>query len=553
MKRAKSIAVNVLARLAVILVFAALSIVGENENSQYYDSGQSGSYYYDYSFQLDYELAEVHINKDGGVDISYLFNFTNSGSIDGVDIGLPNYHYDQSSAYAAIMVAGVTYEPKLIHPSPYVPIGLAVEFDQNAISAINAYGAFKVYFSVSNPHMVYLNELVNGTAGIRFRPTWFNPDFQVYSTKILEQKIYFPEGFNISSEAYYLQGRPWDSLDFNSNDNCLIATWIDLNVDPSSQEAGYLDSGAAFPTGFVDKYYQNDIWESLEDFFHNAWVLIKQLAPLILVAAVFTAIIVILIWRRDVRAKDYFEPEVDVPGAGPRRDLTAVEAAIVLERPMQMVATMILFGLIKKGRVEILSDKSPMELKKLADKGDYPYEDGYLRAIDSYGFLDIDFLKDCLIELVNSVVRKMKGFDVAATRLYYGKICDAAWSQVKTAGTPEEFAELLAENNSWMMLDRDFADRMDHEYVHGPIIILGRPSSNATINTGIQNMAKSYVSQVRSACDNMVKGLRGMSKDVTSVTNPLPTPSTSGGSFGGSGGGGGCACACACACAGGGR
>jgi len=49
-------------------------------------------------------------------------------------------------------------------------------------------------------------------------------------------------------------------------------------------------------------------------------------------------------------------------GHGIKRGLTAVEAAVLMQQPMDKIFTMILFGLLKKGAAEVVT-KEPLELK----------------------------------------------------------------------------------------------------------------------------------------------------------------------------------------------
>ena len=57
------------------------------------------------------------------------------------------------------------------------------------------------------------------------------------------------------------------------------------------------------------------------------------------------------------RKMQYLPPELAVEGTGVKRGLTAVEAAILLEAPLNKVMTMILFGLLKKGIITVESEK----------------------------------------------------------------------------------------------------------------------------------------------------------------------------------------------------
>ena len=145
----------------------------------------------DYSFSVEREEVNVTVLRDGSVDIDYYFLFTNVGFLDGVDIGLPNYHYDPSTADARIVVNNVEYSPSQIRESPYVETGMAVEFDNSLQNIISNAGDFELYFHINNPHMVYENELVNDTVGVSFRPTWFDPEFQVGPTVTLVQRLIF--------------------------------------------------------------------------------------------------------------------------------------------------------------------------------------------------------------------------------------------------------------------------------------------------------------------------------------------------------------------------
>lgn len=546
----KRVSIVLIAAIVILTTFTAMSLASEPAAAL------------DYNFAVRSEHVDVHILKDGSIDIDYTIKFVNYGDMDGVDIGLPNQHYDKSSAKAHIEVGGTRYNPSVIKKSPNLDIGLAVEFNAQTQSAISAHGTeFTLYFHVNNPHMVYLNELKSGTVGIRFKATWFDPSYQSGNTEDLRIRIYCPPGVTNTSEVIYLKDRPWDEIATDAGSGLIYATWQANNVNPSDQEGDTYDVGLGVPKQYVDTYYEHDVWEELSDLFYNAQAFCCTMAPLAVFAVIFILIVVFVTYSKHKRAKDYFEPKLSVAGAGPRRDLTAVEAAIVLERPLEVVATMILFGLINKGKVKVLSDSSPQKLQKLSEVGEYPYETEYLASIRSDNQVNRTMLKDGMINLIRATEKKMEGFDVNATKDYYKSICENAWGQVKGAKTPEEFSKGLSDNNEWMMLDKRYEKRMStvhtglgfvwvpvpyhHDY-YGPAAASSGP------NISPQQMAHNYMNSVKSSSRGMVSSIKGMASEVTSVTNPVPISSHSGWG-GGGGGGGGCACACACACAGGGR
>ena len=504
------------------------------------------------SFSLSEERFNVTVQKDGSVDIHYLFSFTNVDYLNGVDIGMPNSYYDASSASARIFVDGTEHAAQSIGPSPYVNPGMAVEFSGSTITAIIAARSFQLDFTVNAPHMVYRNVLANDSVGVKFRPTWFDPSYQVGSTGLLVTNIIFPQGFSNVSQAMWLESNPWDSIELNSTIAKVVATWTRSSVDPSAQAGGSYDVGAAFPTAFVDQYFEPVVPPG-PNVLGDLIDLLLTLAPILFMALIFAVIIVSGISKSRKLASDYFEPKMDVIGAGPRRDLTAVEAAIILERPIEMVATMILFALTKKDLVRVVSEEQPMRLDRLSTKGEYPYETSYLEAINPDGTVDRSRLKQAMVALVRNTSDKMNGFDLVATKGYYERICDTAWQQVHQAGTPEEFANALKEKNDWMMLEPDYERRMNRTIILVPPIVLG-PGGRGPVGTrlpgqGRENIASDYVNKLKNTSNNLVKDMRGLTKEVAPISNPIPVVPAGQRQSGGTGS----HCACACACAGGGR
>ena len=518
-----------------------------------------------YDFELEAEYVDVFINKDGSVGITYEFHFINHGQLDGVDIGLPNEHYDLATAAAAVVIDGQSFTPAQIHTSPWIETGVAVEFTGQIRSLIEVPGQeFILMFTIRNERMVWENELVEGGVGVHFKPTWFSPDFQRGNTGYLRARIFFPPGFSNITEAVYLYNQPWDSIEFNSSLGLAMATWEADDIDLYQQADGYYNFGAGLPSAYVDKFYSETIWDragavlaSLGDFLCAN---ICCLIPAILV----TFVISYQLWWNK-RKKDYFKPHMTVAGAGPRRGLTAPEAAIVLERPLDMVATMILFGMTRKGLVTAVPVGQGFKLvKNIGAKHDRAYERKFLEAIDDMGLVNPKALENLMTDLIRDVRQKLVGFDHDATKKYYGVICEKAWKQVQDAGTPGMVVGTLEEQNEWLMLDRDYDNRMNTFWVYHPVF-MHRPmqsSKGAPIN--IQGVAQGYVARVKSTSNSLVSNIESFSAAVTGRTNKATNilgeaakaltamESGSAGGFKG-GGGGGCACACACACAGGGR
>ena len=377
----------------------------------------------DYSFSVERQEVNVTVLRDGSVDIDYYFLFTNVGYLDGVDIGLPNRYYDPGTAGAIIMVNNVEHAPSQIQESPYIDVGMAVEFGGDLQGIIEEEGAFELYFHVNNPHMVYENELLNDTVGVSFRPTWFDPDIQVGTTHELVQRLIFPEAFVNDSLALWYESNPWDQIYWDNVTERHVAMWTGTDVGPDSIAAGNYDVGIGFPKEYVEQYF---LLDPEMDLFGDIWALVSLFLPLVFMAFFVTMAIGVSVASARKRRGDYYEPKMNVVGAGPRRDLTVVEAAVVLERPLETVSTMVLFGLIRKGKVQVLSEQAPMRLQKLADAGEHQYETDYLSSIGPDGTVSRGLLKITLVNLINATLEKMKGFEQSATQRYYESICDKA-------------------------------------------------------------------------------------------------------------------------------
>ncbi len=504
----------------------------------------------DYSFSVEEESITITINNDGSIDIEYWLTFINYEKMDGVDIGLPNDHYDINTAKAAVYIDGDQNLVRLIRKSPYVEIGVAVEFTQsvrNQIEYIPGGKEFSLHFTINNPHMVYEDDRNPSNAGIKFRPTWFDPSFQRGATKIITVNVRLPVRLNSTESVKYLQGHPYDSLGYNDSLGRYVAIWTYHSVSPSETERGEADVGVSFTKSAVDKYFVVTIWDQIGDLLVNLLGLLCICSPFIFVGGIFA---VIFYFDRK-RRMDYFEPEMSVVGAGPRRDLTAPEAAVVLEIPLDKVATMILFGLVKKGKVEILQEK-PLQLRVLPFETLRVYERNFIDSITYYGTIDRTKMEKALVSLIKDVKKMLKGFDYNATKQYYKSIVERAWYQVTSAQTPEVFQRTINNNSEWLLMDKKYDHRLrdycvvfqtdshytDRGLTHGPT------------TSPIPSMAHSYISRVESLSKGLVDNISSLTERITRVTNPLPVSSGGGGGFSG---GGGCACACACACAGGGR
>jgi len=516
----------------------------------------------DYSFTVDRMHVQVYIQEDSSVDIVYDITYTNDPGahvIDIADVGLPNDYYDLSSATATINGQSVSG----IYESEWLDTGVEVHLGANQIMPGET---GTLHLEISNPHMVYQDTEDENYASVRFYPHYY--EGTGHGTTDLQLSIYFPPGVQPDETRYHDQEFTQAYIDGDRP----VMIWAIPNARADQQ----YQFGVSFPQQYVREVYADPGVDVVGAIIGLIGGLFGALMPLTICGGFALWIILgamIGSVRRRSRLMDYMPPLVSVEGLGIKRGLTAVEAAILLEAPLNKVLTMILFGLLKKGAVRVVSDE-PLRLEK-ADalpEGLHPYENDFLGAIKKKGDLRQKDLTKAITDLIEEVNQKMKGFHAKDTIAYYKDIVARAWKQVESADTPE----IVDENLEWMMMDEAFEQKMPETFGTRPVpmpawwwLYAGRsrtttPSSTvgkAAPSTGAPRtvpgamVAHTVVSRVEGLSNRIVTNVSDFTARVTRTTHPVPVSTSS---SSGRSGGGGCACACACAgcacaCAGGGR
>lgn len=543
-----------LVRLALAVLLAAVALLSPSAVAQAQD----------YSFSMDNNFVSVFVQEDGSTDIVYDITFTcdpGAHPIDIVDVGLPNEHYDLSSATATI-----DGQPAVgIYKSEYKDIGVEVHLGSNQIKPGET---GTLHLEINNPRMVYRDTQDEDYASVQFIPNWYGSE-STHGTTYLRVSIYFPPGVQPGETRYHDQ----EFTEAEIVGDRPVMTWVNMEARPDQPYT----FGVSFPDKYVREVYAQPSAGLGEKMGALFTMLFSTLMPVTICGGVGLWIIlgaVIGSLRRRRRRMDYMPPLVSVEGMGVKRGLTAVEAAILLEAALNKVLTMILFGLVKKGAVQVESEK-PLRLEKVKPlpEGLHPYESGFLEAIGADGKLRQKQLTETMTELIRGVNEKMKGFHAKDTIAYYKDIVARAWKQVEAGDTPE----VVDENLEWMMVDEDFDQKMPETFGERPIPMpvwwwgyaggprarpTTRPSAGraAPAPTGPRSvpgsqLANTVVSRVEGISNSIVTNVAAFTGRVTRVTHPAPARSSSGGGWSG---GGGCACACACAgcacaCAGGGR
>lgn len=536
------------------------------------------------SFEVPKQEVVVFVNSDGSISLDYTITFKNLPSgdvIDIVDIGLPNSNYDLKSISAEINGKPAT----LIRPSEFVNPGVEIHLGNNAIlpgqtGVLHAYIG-KVERALGKSTLQEAEEY----ASIVITPNNFDRDFTRGTTEYYFT-IVLPPGLKPEEPRYHTPSGNWPGsnepveMGFD-NQGRVYYTWYSDRANAYS----IYKFGASFPIRLVPASLvvatetPNLRRIDFESVF-GALCTVGFIGLFILIPVLSS----FLAYRRKFQ---YLPPKIAVEGHGIKRGLTAVEAAVLMEQPLDKVLTMILFSVLKKGAA-IVESRDPLVLQ-IADplpENLLPYELTFLEAFKQTNKkLKDSKLQDTIVGLIKSVTEKMKGFSRKETIDYYKSIMEKAWQQVAAAETPEVRSDVYEQVMDWTMVDRRWDDRTREVFQTGPVrvptwwwrydpVIRSSPSSmgGGMAKTSIpaptggrgsvtlpklpgSDFAASMVKGVQTFSTNVLGNVNTFTERITNKTNPPPKPSSYSGR---SGGGGGCACACACAgcacaCAGGGR
>ncbi len=533
-----------------------------------------------YSFSVPKEDVTVSIDAQGTATIEYTYIFQNDPSaspIDVLDIGTPNDTYNLGS-----ITADINGQPiRSIEVSPYIPHGVALNLGSNAIQPGQSGTIHMTIPGITGILFPGTQKENEPYASFQFMPNYFDSSFVNGKTN-MTVTIVLPPGMTADLPTYYNpKGWPGDAAPQSgfTSDNRVYYTW---QSDQASAAKEYT-FGGGFPVRFVPTEVVAAAPVSASgsrsvSFDTNTLCCVGFG---LLFGGIFIFAIYSSIWGAKKRKLKYLSPKVTVEGHGIKRGLTSVEAAILLEEPVDKVMTMILFSTIKKGAATVVSrDPLKLDVEDPLPSGLQPYEVDFLTAMKETNAKEQrKKLQDVTVNLIKGLEGKMKGFSHKETVAYYKDITERAWSQVQAADTPEMKMEKFDEYMGWTMLDRDFNDRTQRTFSGGPVFIpmwWGRfdptyrgttgtsggggmasstPSTGGKTTINLPNLpgsdfAASMINGVQAFSAGVIGDLTNFTGAITNRTNPLPPTSTQRSNWRGGGGGGGHSCACACACAG---
>jgi len=311
------------------------------------------------SFSIEREIVDVFWEEDGTSRILYAFLFVNDPSgapIEFIDIGTPNEYYDLESITAAIDERPIHH----IAPSEYIDIGIELGLGSNAIQP--GQRSLLVVHIGRVERVLYPDTEGDEYASAVFSPTWLDRSL-VHGATDLTVRFHLPPGVKPEEPRWHASPSGWPETQpaANLDDQGRVQyTWHNPQANAYTQ----YHFGASFPASYVpaEAIQTQASFRIDED-------LIFGLSCGGGLLAVLAGVIAVAAYASRRRKLDYLPPKIAIEGHGIKRGLTAVEAAVLLETPLDKVLTMILFSLVKKGAARVVKE-DPLTLERLPDGGD---------------------------------------------------------------------------------------------------------------------------------------------------------------------------------------
>jgi hypothetical protein len=506
----------------------------------------------DYRFSVPEYTCNASLESDGTLLIYYEIEFDcehGAHEIDIIDIGFPTDSYERSSVSADI--DGSQLDD--VRESSYIPVGVEVHLGDRSIQPGHS-GQFRL--SGRNPGLVYRDYSAGDRASVQFSPTWFDGSLLTGSSHFV-LRFQFPPGADSASVMYF--GRPFTRA--YAADERMVYEW-----EETRGVSGEYLVGVSFPSRLVTCTIleTSPTAQYTTPSGGGGGAAASVGICFVFLPVLFVGLIIFGVRQSRRRRLKYMPPSIGVEGVGIKRGLSAPQASMLLEQPLDKVLRLIVFGLFLKDvlRAEDSSGK-PVFREGSGDRaGLWDYEKSFLGAVKTgvpgKGAIDPAALKTLFVGMVKDLETRMKGFSVRETRDYYRSITAQAWKQLQGSGKEGEIEALMAGQLEWLLLDPEFeekAGRFPPDILVFPARMGGsfRPLVSSGGGLSITRFCSDVAGSLEHFAGGIVGSFEGIASSVTAVTNPIPVSSYSSGR---SGGGCACACACAgcaCACAGGGR
>ncbi len=391
-------------------------------------------------YSFDHEWAQIFINQDGTIDLTYNVTLTlaSGDAINYVQLGQPKGDFtigEAADQYGHQLQkkdssSGSNYQVQVTLYQPLIA-GNTIWF------TVTTNVAGMIYNDTQNP----------GNYGLQFAPQWMPVPINDVRVQIV-----LPPNVAIN-EVKTLPDKFWNST--STVEDRVAVFWQISVLQPNEQ---YL-LGVSFPANSLPNYKPTQPSRGI------------GLETIALIVLPIIAVIVIIAVVQVARKNTYSSPKVSMETLGIRRGLTAVEASYLLDMKPTQIVTEILYSLLQKRAVWVESTNPALKLRIMplfqnktgtAENPLRYYEIDFLNALkDADGTLNEEKLARTVMFLRDTVEQKLRGHSRHDTVDYYRKIVTKAWSQVEQAGTVELASKAYDEQLLWLMLDPNYRSRTE--------------------------------------------------------------------------------------------
>ena len=385
------------------------------------------------TYSVDHEWAQVFINQDGTIDLTYNITVTvTSGVMHGFYVGQPKADFTPGQG---VDQYGNTLQ--VLDKSSGSDYRVDVTLNQPLTAGQSVW--FQVTTNVAG---MISNDTQNpGNFGMQFIPQWDTsvPISDVRVQIVLPPDVTVPD---VKTTQNFYNGT-------STVDGRLAVYW----EKPVIQANERFMVGVSFPARFMPNYVPSPSGGGFDFGIFGA---------ILGVIGVLVAIVIIALVFRALSKSSYASPKVSMETLGVKRGLTAVEASYLLDLKPPQIVTEILYSLLQKRAVWAQETKPSLKLKVLppfenkTGPKENPlryYEIDFLNSLKPDGSLDEAKLAHTIMFLRDTVEQKLQGYSRKDTVDYYRKIAAQAWTQVEQAGTVDLAANAYDEQLLWLLLD----------------------------------------------------------------------------------------------------
>lgn len=580
-----------------------------------------------YRFGIPTAQVTVTIEPEGSALIHYELTFkchSGAHAIDVVDIGMPSKKHEPLSA----AMGGKALPLNAIRKSTYVDNGYEIHLGQGSIQPGKT-GIFE--FTGRSYHMVWQDTTDKALASFRFTPTWFGKEFLRGKTHLVVRYRLPPGDYPEPDRTIvWHKGTPEFTMKgVVEGDTAPSVVW-----SQDARMTGPRMFGVSFPKAYMTKVKKMTIFGLFFRWFSDntnariaSGILVLVLYSTLFLFSTrgtgcalfgvgFTALL-IMMYRSDAmhlamypflvlltalsfvyrcRSKEHYIPaRISRPGGNVVAALTSVQAAVLMDEPVQKILTILIFDFARKGIVEITSE-DPLKVRLQGEQQKNvwrrpdgrkihlrSYEQRFIKSFESQIDTPVDEMRfnSAFKVLVDDLTEKLQGSDLDRTRGYCAMKVAQAWRRIESEGQPQVRQNRVDKDIGWLMLDDEFDEKIrrretddyyyrpgywyhSHTYPRGTAVTASPapPIPAAEVTTSFGDVVNSITGRlskigdsIRSIALNETRSidLSGLDKITNAALKSLASGSGGGGGFSG-----GCACACAgcacaCACAGGGR